>query len=158
TDAVHKRREGVREPLDGRRGHAGEPDGRRPAAVHGYADPHANRDRHDLPSPLGEKFMGTIPANLLVNVQPSVLNASVSALHLVCLRLSSDARIPTGVGLSFPEGDSVTDYFGAGSAPDLFANGGINGSGISMGAGYFGGYTNSTKRPGALLMSRYNTA
>ncbi len=101
--------------------------------------------------------MGTIPANLLVNVQPSVLSAGGSALDLVALLLTNSTRVPIGTVASFPDGASVQDYFGAASAEDIFASGGIS-AGISMGSGYFGGFTNGTKRPGALLVAQYPTA
>ncbi len=100
--------------------------------------------------------MGTIPASMLVNIQPSVLSAGGNAMDMNGLLLTSSTRVPIGTVMSFPTAAAVEAYFGGGSAPALFAGGGLNGSNISMGAGYFGGYTNSTKKPGALLVSQYN--
>lgn len=95
--------------------------------------------------------MSTIPANLLVTVNPSVLAAAGSALDLTGLILSTSTRVPIGTVASFPDGPSVAAFFGSGSAEDIVANGGAG-----LGSGYFGGFTNSDKLPGAILFAQYN--
>lgn len=97
--------------------------------------------------------MSTIPANVLVNVDPSVIAAGGSALDLTGLILSGSTRVPIGTVASFPNGAAVTAFFGAGSPEDIVANGAAG-----LGAGYFGGYVGSTKLPGAILYAQYNAA
>lgn len=96
--------------------------------------------------------MSTIPASQLVAVNPSVLSAGGAGVDLTGLVLTNGTRVPLGVVLSFPDGASVTDYFGPSSAEDVVANGGPN-----LGAGYFGGFSNSSKKPAAILFAQYNT-
>lgn len=101
--------------------------------------------------------MNTISANLFANVQPAVLNAGGSALDLNGMVLTNSSRIPQGTILSFPTALDVADYFGPSSSEAKIAGGGTNNNGVSIGSGYFGGYTNSTKRPAALLFAPANT-
>lgn len=95
--------------------------------------------------------MSTIPAKQLVSVIPSVLGAGGAGLDIIGLFLSPNTRIPIGSVLSFPDGPSVTTYFGAGSAEDVVANGGVG-----QGDGYFGSFTKATKLPAAILFAQYN--
>jgi len=95
----------------------------------------------------------TVPANLFVNVVPSVINAGGNALNLLGMFLTNGTRVPTNSVLSFSSGSAVTTYFGAGSQEDIAANGGTN-----KGSGYFGGYTNSTQTPASILFTQYNTS
>lgn len=94
--------------------------------------------------------MSSIPVALFDEVTPSVLTADGDALDLVGLILTKDVRVPIGSVYSFSSGTAVTAFFGAGTAVDVVANGGVN-----KGAGYFGGFTNSLKKPGAMLVAQY---
>ena len=89
---------------------------------------------------------GTIPASMLVNVTPSVISAGGRAMGMNGLLLTASERPPTGTVPSFPSALAVDKYFGAGSVES--ANAAI----------YFNGFTNSNKKPGALLFSQYNAA
>ena len=90
--------------------------------------------------------MSTIPASEIVQVNPSVLGAGGSALDITGLMLTTSTRPPIGDVLSFPDADSVGDYFGAGSDEQQAAT------------IYFSGYTGALKLPAALLFAQYNTA
>lgn len=90
--------------------------------------------------------MTTIPANEIVAVNPSVLGTGGSALDMIALMLTTSTRVPIGTVASFPDTASVSDYFGPSS--DELAAAEI----------YFGGFTGSSKLPGALLFAQYNGA
>lgn len=91
--------------------------------------------------------MSTIPASLLVSVNPNVLPAGGSALDLVGLMLTASTRVPIGEVLSFPnDGTSVSTYFGAGSTEAATA------------AIYFAGFDTSTQKPASILFTQYPTA
>ena len=89
--------------------------------------------------------MSTIPASDIVGVIPGVINAGGRALDLNGLLLSNSTRVPLGSVLSFPSADAVSKYFGPGTELDLATI-------------YFGGYTNSLAKPGAMLITQYPTA
>lgn len=95
--------------------------------------------------------MSTIPASELVSVQPSVLGSGGDGVDVIGLFLTTNTRVPIGTVASFPTGDAVTAYFGADTTEDIIANGAAN-----LGSGYFGGFTNSNKRPGSILFAQYN--
>lgn len=95
--------------------------------------------------------MSTIPASTFVNVQPSVLSAAGDAIDLNGLVLTNGNRVPIGEVLSFASAAAVREFFGINSAEDIVAGGGVG-----MGAGYFGGFRNSSLKPGALLFAQYN--
>jgi hypothetical protein len=86
----------------------------------------------------------SIPASKFVSVLPGVLSAGGSALDMNGLLLTPNTRVPTGLIASFASLAAVQAYFGPTSAEAAFA------------AIYFGGFTNSTALPGALLMSQFN--
>lgn len=88
--------------------------------------------------------LNSIPASWIVNVTPNVLSAGGTALQLNGLFLSESWRVPVGSVLSFPTQEAVGDYFGATS--DEYEYSVI----------YFNGFTNSNKKPGALLFAQYN--
>jgi hypothetical protein len=90
--------------------------------------------------------MTTIPANEIVAINPSVLGAGGSALDMTALMLTTSTRAPIGSVLSFPDPDSVSDYFGP--ASDELAAATI----------YFNGFDGSSKLPGAVLFAQYNGA
>jgi hypothetical protein len=95
--------------------------------------------------------MSTIPASQLVAVNPSVLAAGGSGVEILGLVLTANTRVPIGSVLSFPDGQSVTDYFGPDTVEDIAANGGTG-----LGSGYFGGFSNSTKKPSSILFAQSN--
>lgn len=97
----------------------------------------------------------TIPASYNVESTPSVINAGGNALDLNGLCLTKNTRVPIGQVLSFPSGTAVSNYFGAASNEAVIANGGETLSGNPAGQGYFGGYLNSSTKPGALLFVQY---
>lgn len=97
--------------------------------------------------------MSTIPADEIVRVLPSVIDAGGDGIAIVGLCLTPNTRAPIGQVLSFPDGPSVADYFGAGSAEDIVANGGAG-----LGGGYFAGFQGASKIPGNILFAQYNTA
>lgn len=95
--------------------------------------------------------MTTIPASEIDQVTPSVLGAGGSALDAIALVLSTSTRVPIGTVQSFSSGASVASFFGAGSAEDAVANGGVG-----KGSGYFGGFSGSNKKPASVLFAQYN--
>ena len=88
----------------------------------------------------------TIPADQIVNIVPSVLGAGGKALDLNGLILTRSPELPTMTPVSFPDANSVADYFGPSSAEARAA-------GI-----YFQGPDGATIQPGALLFYRYATS
>lgn len=90
--------------------------------------------------------LNSIPASWIVDVTPNVLSAGGTALDLNGLFLSQSARVPVGIVLSFPTPVAVADYFG--STSDEYAAAVV----------YFNGFTNSNKKPGALLFAQFNLA
>jgi hypothetical protein len=84
----------------------------------------------------------TINANALVNVTPAVVAPGGSNLVMNGLMLTANTRIPIGTVLSFPNQTAVGAYFGT-AAPEY-----------TYAGTYFGGYTNSFKKPAALLMAQ----
>jgi hypothetical protein len=87
--------------------------------------------------------MASIPASQIVAVTPAVISAGGSALVLNGLMLTQNARAPIGNVQNFATALSVSNYFGATSTEAKAA-------GV-----YFGGFTNSNRKPGALLVAQY---
>lgn len=87
--------------------------------------------------------MGTIPASELVSVTPSVLGVGGTAIDVIGLILSEAARVPIGSVQSFPDAQSVEDYFGGGSQE------------ASLAATYFAGFNNASKTPASVLFAQY---
>jgi hypothetical protein len=87
-----------------------------------------------------------IPASLLVNVNPGVLAAGGNPLSLNGLFLTQNISVPVGTVQSFPDADSVADFFGPESREALMA------------AIYFAGFDTSTAKPSAILFAQFNTA
>jgi hypothetical protein len=86
--------------------------------------------------------MSTIPASLFVNVKPGVLAAGGSALVMNGVCLSTSTRVPIGTVQSFPDPDSVEEFFGPGrEATDASV--------------YFKGYDGATMQPAAMLFAQY---
>ncbi len=88
--------------------------------------------------------MTTIPADEIVAMNPSVLGAGGSALDITALMLTTSTRVPVGSVASFPDPDSVSNYFGPASAE------------LAAATIYFNGYDGSSKLPGAVLFAQYN--
>lgn len=87
--------------------------------------------------------MTTIPASDIVRVTPSVVSAGGTALDLNGLILTQNTRVPSGTVPSFPSPEAVAAYFGPESDE------------ASIAGTYFLGFSNSTKKPGALLFAQY---
>ena len=90
--------------------------------------------------------MSTIQVSEVVAVNPSVLSAGGSALDVIGLILSTSTRVPVGTVASFPDANSVGDFFG------------LNSTEASAAGTYFEGFTGSNKLPGSVLFSQYNQA
>lgn len=88
--------------------------------------------------------MTTIPASQIVQVNPSVLPAGGITLDIIALMLTNSTRVPIGAVQSFPDAESVGDYFGSASTEAALAS------------VYFNGFTNASRTPGALLFAQYN--
>lgn len=88
----------------------------------------------------------SIPASLIASAIPSVISAGGSALDLVGIMLTNSTRPPIGTVPRFPTALAVSNYFGAASNEAALA------------AVYFGGFKNSTKKPGSLGFYQYPTA
>lgn len=93
----------------------------------------------------------SIPANELVQVNPSVLGAGGSGLDVIGLVLTTNTRVPIGTVQSFPSAAAVQSYFGPGSTEARIAAGGAG-----LGSGYFEGFTGSNKKPARILFAQYN--
>lgn len=87
-----------------------------------------------------------IPLRKDVQINPGVLPAGGSAVDLNGLILTESAYAPVGAVPSFTSKEDVASYFGSQSVE------------YGMAAIYFNGYDNSTKTPGTLLFSRFNSA
>lgn len=90
--------------------------------------------------------MSTIPASEIVSLNPTVLAVGGEALDMVGLMLTTSLVPPLGQVLTFTSADAVSAYFGPSSEEAAAA------------AIYFGGFTDSDKLPGSLLMAQYNDA
>lgn len=88
--------------------------------------------------------MASIPASAIVSVVPSVISAGGSALELIGLCLTTNARVPVGSVLSFPSSAAVSAYFGPASNEAAEA------------AVYFQGFLGSNVLPAAMLFAQYN--
>lgn len=88
----------------------------------------------------------SIPASAIVNVTPSVLAAGGTGLDLSGLILTNSPQIPTGEVDTFSNVTDVATAFGASSVE------------AELATRYFGGYTNSPAKPGALHFAQYPAA
>lgn len=88
----------------------------------------------------------TIPASKIVSINPGVLSAGGNALALNGLFLTENLLMPAKKVLAFTSADAVKAFFGSGS--DEYA----------LAQTYFGGYDNSTIKPGNMLFAPYNSA
>ena len=88
----------------------------------------------------------TIPASQVASVTPGVLAAGGNGISLNGLFLTQNLAMPTGQVLSFPSTTAVNNFFGPASAE------------YALSLIYFGGYTNSTIKPSAMLFAPYNAA
>jgi hypothetical protein len=86
-----------------------------------------------------------IPISKDVKINPGVLAAGGTALDLNGLILTDSAYAPVGSVLSFSSDEDVAKYFGSASQE------------AAMATIYFAGYKGSTKQPGNLLYSQFNT-
>lgn len=102
--------------------------------------------------------MTTIPASAFVNVTPSVISAGGSQLDLIGLILTTSTRVPLAGTNSptvqaFGSAAAVASFFGSSSLEARLAGGGAG-----QGSGYFGGFDNSSVKPGSVLFAQYNTS
>lgn len=87
-----------------------------------------------------------IPLRKDVQINPGVLPAGGSAVDLNGLILTDSAYAPVGAVVTFSTKEDVARYFGSQSEE------------YAMAAIYFAGYDNSTKTPGTLLFSQFNSS
>lgn len=90
-------------------------------------------------------MFSSIPAQKIVSVTPSVLNAGGNPLSLNAVFLSKHKDIPTDNILSFATAQDVSDYFGALSDEYLASK------------IYFAGFENSNKKPSEVMFYAVNT-
>ncbi len=88
----------------------------------------------------------TVPANLFVATNPSVLSVGGADLVLNGMFLTTSTRVPVGTVAQFPDVATVTDYFGGGSSE------------AAQAAIYFSGWDGSLQKPGNMLFTQYNSA
>jgi hypothetical protein len=86
----------------------------------------------------------SIPESQIVNILPGVVSAGGNAIVMNGLFLTQNTAVPIGSVTSFPTSASVSTFFGAGSTEAILA-------GI-----YFGGWSNSTQKPGNILFTQFN--
>lgn len=80
----------------------------------------------------------SIPISQIVTVNPAVVGAGGNPLALNSIFLTDSANAPSATLLSFPDADSVGNYFGTSSTE------------YALAVIYFNGYENSTVKPGTL--------
>lgn len=85
----------------------------------------------------------SIPANVIVNVSPSVIAAGGTGLDLNGLILTNNAGVPIGTVSSFPNVQAVSDFFGPLATE------------TSLATVYFSGFEGSNIKPAALLFAQY---
>lgn len=90
--------------------------------------------------------MSSIPASAIVSVNPEVISGGGTGLVLSALVLTTNSRLSIGPAQMFPSAVGVQNFFGPTSDEALFAN------------IYFGGFTNSDIKPGAILFAQYPMA
>lgn len=88
----------------------------------------------------------SIPAKELVNVLPGVIGVGGAALALSGLILTTNIATPIGAVSRFADATAVGNFYGPESVEKQIAD------------VYFGGYENSTQKPGVILFAQYPTA
>lgn len=88
----------------------------------------------------------TIPANEIVSIVPSVLEAGGRALDIIAVMVTDSSRIPIGTVPTFADQIDVASYFGSGSTEAALAT------------IYFNGFDNSNIRPASLKAAQYPVA
>jgi hypothetical protein len=88
----------------------------------------------------------SIPASVIASAIPSVIAAGGSALDLIGIMLTNNNRVPVGSVSKFPTALAVSNFFGPASPEAALA------------AIYYGGFKNSTKKPGSLGFFQYPQA
>lgn len=88
----------------------------------------------------------SIPASNIVTINPGVVAAGGNPLSLNGLFLTENTSMPTNTVLSFPTALAVSKYFGPSSGEYLQSQ------------IYFGGYTNGSLIPSAMLFAAFNLA
>jgi hypothetical protein len=91
-------------------------------------------------------IINSIPASVLVSVEPSVLSAGGAALSLSGVLLTESTRVPVGQVFSFASAAAVGSYFG------------LTSNEYNASLVYFAGFSGATATPGALLFAQYPTA
>ena len=86
----------------------------------------------------------TVPANLFVATNPSVISVGGADLVLNGIFLTNSTRVPIGTVAQFPDVTTVTDFFGGGSTE------------ATQAPIYFGGWDASIQKPGNMLFTQYN--
>ena len=86
----------------------------------------------------------SIPASVLVNVIPSVLQAGGNPLSLNAVMLTNSDRVPIGAVQAFASLEAVQDFFGPTSIEATLAQ------------IYFAGFSTATSLPSTLYFAQYN--
>ena len=86
---------------------------------------------------------GAIPASFFATVNPGVISAGGSNYALNGLVLTANTRVPVGTVQTFSSAVAVGAYFG------------LSAQEYTLAVEYFGGFVNSSLKPGALLFSQY---
>ena len=89
---------------------------------------------------------GSINANLIVSVTPSVLSAGGSALDLTGVFLTQNSRVPMNQAMSFPNTLAVSTFFGPLAQE------------TSLAAIYFNGFNGGSRTPGSIIFVQYPVA
>ena len=88
----------------------------------------------------------SIPASAIVQINPGVIGGGGSALVLNGVILTNSAAVPIGAAQPFASATAVAAFFGP-SSPEA-----------ALATIYFGGFDNSTVKPGNLLFAQYAAA
>lgn len=88
----------------------------------------------------------TIPVSSIVKINPGVIGGGGNALALNGVILTNNGAVPIGAVQPFASADAVGAFFGLSSQEKTLAD------------VYFGGYDNSTVKPGNLLFAQYAAA
>jgi hypothetical protein len=90
--------------------------------------------------------MSTIPADQIVKINPSVLEAGGRALDIIAIMLTNSDRVPVGAVQPFASAQDVMNYFGPSSTEG------------SLATVYFNGFDGSNIKPAQVYLAQYPAA